>query len=405
MSPNNVTCIVLGGSTNALGQIRTVRNAGYNCINVVEKGMHSWSRKSNLCKGYLAPHPYNERKECVDFLIKIIKDLPSKPFLFFASDDWMDMVGENEAVFDNIAYIPQSKWEEMAQLYNKKFLYQIAEKYGIPYPKTIEVESLKDVQSKLNDVMEPIIVKPQATTSQNLIAQCGIHTFHRTQKFNTKTDFLNWVDILLKNNVDFPILIQEFIPGEATSLYTLTSYSNKDGELLAGSVGHKLRQFPPVAGRITSGVLQHNDELFSVGRKFLSVVKFYGLANTEFKYDARDGKYKLMEINTRLGAWNYSVLYSGLNLIKIAVDDTKGINYTGPSHVNDKDGKVWYNMAIDLVSSIYMNGKLDDKQYKITLSEWRKSLKGRSFEAIWSYKDPLPFIFNLWYLLKKTILG
>ncbi len=401
----NITCIVLGGSTNALGQIRSICDAGFDCINVVEKGMHSWSRKSNLCTGYLSPHPYNERKECVNFLMNVIEELPNKPFLFFASDDWMEMVGENEAMFRNVAYIPQSKWEKMSQLYNKKYLYQIAEQYGIPYPKTIEVESLKDIQSKLNDVMEPIIVKPQTTTSQNLITQCGIHAFHRTQKFNTKLDFLKWVEILLENNVDFPVLIQEFIQGEATSLYTLTSYSNKEGELLAGSVGHKLRQFPPVAGRITSGVLQHDDDLFAVGRQFLKVVNFHGLANTEFKYDARDGKYKLMEINTRLGAWNYSALYSGLNLIKIAVDDTNGIDYKGPEFVTEKNGKVWYNLAIDLFSSTYMNGKLEDKQYKVSLLEWRKSLKGRSFEAIWSYKDPLPFIFNFWYLIKKAIKG
>ncbi len=401
LNSQDITCIVLGGSTNALGQIRAIHDAGYNCINIVEKGMHSWSAKSRLCKGLRAPHPYNEREACLTFLKDVISGIQGEPFLFFASDDWMDLVGENEADFLEIAYIPQMKWADMSKLYNKKYLYQIAEQHGIPYPKTIEIESLKDIAQRLESIKEPIIVKPQTTTSQNLIAQCGIQTYHRTQKFNKKEDFLKWIDILLKNNVDFPVLVQEFIPGDATTLYTLTSYSNQEGELMAGSVGHKLRQFPPVAGRITSGVLHHDDELFNIGRKFLKIVGFHGLANTEFKYDSRDGLYKLMEINTRLGAWNYSTLYAGLNLIKIAVEDTLGVKYHGPEYVNDKDGRIWYNLSTDLFSSIYLNGKFEDKEYKISFGEWYKSLKGKSFEAIWSIKDPLPFTFNFLYLIKK----
>ena len=62
----------MGGSTNALGQIRAAHKAGYECINIVEKGMHAWSRKSKYCKGYIGPHPYNEKENCIKFLFDII---------------------------------------------------------------------------------------------------------------------------------------------------------------------------------------------------------------------------------------------------------------------------------------------------------------------------------------------
>lgn len=400
---NNIVAIVLGGSTNALGQIRAIHKAGYKCINIVERGLHSWSCKSRYCKGYLSPHPYNEREKCLNFLLKTIKELNCKPFLFFASDDWMDLVGENETVFRNISYIPQSDWKEMSKLYNKKYLYRIAEENGIPYPKTIEVESLKGIEDKLSAIQAPYIVKPQTTVSQNEIAKCGITTYHRTQKFEKKQELIEWVSLLLKNNIDFPVLVQEFIPGEATTLYTLTSYSDADGNLIAGSVGHKLRQFPPVAGRITSGILQHDDKLFNLGRKFLKQIKFHGLANTEFKYDARDNKYKLMEINTRLGAWNYSALYADLNLIKIAIDNTLGKEYTGAKHTESKDGYIWYNLATDMFSAVYMNKKIGEKEYQLSLWKWYKSISKNSFEAIWDIKDIKPFFYNFCYLVKKAI--
>lgn len=403
MKDKEIVVIVFGGSTNAIGQIRSAYKAGYKCINIVEPGMHSWSRKSRYCQGLLAPHPYNERDKCLKFVLQIIRDLDSKPYLFFASDDWMDMVGENESLFREIAIIPQSPWDNMVNLYNKKYLYRIAEERGIPYPKTIEVETLKDIVKYVDFVQSPYIVKPQTTVSQNEISKCGITAYHRTQKFEDKNSLLEWVNVLLSNNVDFPVLIQEFIPGDATTLYTLTSYSNAKGELVAGSVGHKLRQFPPVAGRITAGVLSHDNALYELGRKFLKDVNFHGLANTEFKYDSRDGKYKLMEINTRLGAWNYSALYAGLNLVDVAIKDMKGESYDGMRHTEKKDGYIWYNLAIDLSSAIYMNGKIGEHKYKMSLIQWYKSIKHNSFEAVWDIKDIKPFFYNFYYLIKKVI--
>lgn len=396
------TIIVFGGSTNALGQIRASHEAGYRCINIVEDCMHSWSRKSNLCEGYLAPHPFNEKEKCLAFIKDIIAKIDSKPFLLFASDDWMTLIGENEAEFKKIANIPQLAWEKMSNLYDKKYLYRIAEEKGIPYPRTKEIESLKELADTISDLQAPYIVKPQETTSANLIAKAGIKAFHRTQKFETKEDLIKWVNTLLEHNVDFPLLLQEFIPGDATALYTLTSYSDKNGDLVAGSVGHKLRQFPPVAGRITSGVLEHNNEMFELGRDFLKAVGYHGLANTEFKYDKRDGKFKLMEINTRLGAWNYSTLFAGLNLVKIAVDDTLGKKYDGPEYLTDKDGKIWYNFLQDFSGAVIMNGRIGEKAFQLSPWQWRKSLKGISFEAIWSWRDPKPFVFSFLYLAKKA---
>lgn len=393
----------MGGSTNALGQIRAAHQAGYNCINVVEKCVHAWSRKSKYCKGYLAPHPYKEKERCLNFMFELIKKVDGKPFLFFASDDWMDLVGEKEDEFRKVAYIPQMPWDKMSKLYNKKFLYRIAEENGIPYPKTVELPTLKDMESALNKMNAPYIIKPQTTVSQNMVEQAGVVSYHRTQKFDDMDQTLGWTKQLLDGNVDFPVLVQEFIPGDATKLYTLTSFSDVNGNLIAGSVGHKLRQFPPEAGRITSGVLEHSQDMFELGRNFLKQVHYYGLANTEFKLDDRDGKYKLMEINTRLGAWNYSVLYSGMNLVKIAVENTLGKNYEGPEYYSNKDGAIWYNISYDLGAAMVMNRKIGEKKHILSLGQWKKSLGKRHFEAVWDIHDIRPFIYSLIAFVKKVL--
>ena len=50
-------------------------------------------------------------------------------------------------------------------------------------------------------------------------------------------------------------------------------------------------------------------------------IKFKGLAEIDIKYDRKDKKYKILEINARQGRSSYYVTAAGSNLVKIVVDD------------------------------------------------------------------------------------
>ena len=405
MQNKDVIVIILGSASNALGQIRCAHDAGYKCINLVSNTPNKFSSKSRYCKGYVTPDPYKNGEDCIAFLKKLIDSLPSKPYLFFSDDEWMMLVGEHEQEIKEIAHIIQTPWTELVKLYDKKLLYRIAAQNDIPHPKTREIESLKDIKSALSELLLPCIVKPQLTVNQNDISDKNVKALHRTQKFNTYEECISWVENLLENKIDFPVVIQEFIPGDATNLYTLTSYSDKRGNLVAGSIGYKLRQFPPAAGRITAGVLHYDESLHKIGVEFLKKVKFHGVANTEFKYDARDGQYKLMEINARFGAWNYSTLYSGLNLMKIAINDYNGIRYEGKPFITDKDEHIWYNFIQDYGCTVILNKREGFSESVLTTKQWLKSLGKNHFEAIFDWKDPLPFIAYAFYTLKDYVRG
>jgi D-aspartate ligase len=50
-------------------------------------------------------------------------------------------------------------------------------------------------------------------------------------------------------------------------------------------------------------------------------IKYKGFAEIDMKYDARDKKFKVLEINARQGRCSYYLTPLGCNLIEIMVDD------------------------------------------------------------------------------------
>ena len=55
--------------------------------------------------------------------------------------------------------------------------------------------------------------------------------------------------------------------------------------------------------------------------KFMESIGYKGFAEIDMKYDARDNKFKVLEINARQGRCSYYLTPLGYNLIKVMADD------------------------------------------------------------------------------------
>ncbi len=80
-------------------------------------------------------------------------------------------------------------------------------------------------------------------------------------------------------------------------------------------------------------------EVVDAALQLLRAFGYHGLSQVEFKRDARDGRYKLMEINPRLWQWHGLATACGVDLPRIAYADLTGD--TPPEAHMDGDGKRW----------------------------------------------------------------
>ena len=88
-------------------------------------------------------------------------------------------------------------------------------------------------------------------------------------------------------------------------------------------LGHVLLEehTPTAIGNHAAIITEFNEELMNKIKTFLEDINYVGFSNFDIKYDSRDNKYKLFEINLRQGRSNYYVTSSGNNIAKYVVKD------------------------------------------------------------------------------------
>ena len=68
-------------------------------------------------------------------------------------------------------------------------------------------------------------------------------------------------------------------------------------------------------------ITEHNGELEGKFKALLEDLNYIGFSNFDIKYDRRDGKFKVFELNARQGRSNYYVTNAGENVARYIVND------------------------------------------------------------------------------------
>jgi len=214
---------------------------------------------------------------------------------------------------------------------NKSYQYRCCEALGVPYPKTVPVERVEDV-GRILSIPFPAIVKPdrredlRSDVFRNLIIA-------------DRDDYdaqLPRITAALEKGV--PLLVSEVVPGDGSNIYAYVGYRSRDGRILSEWTGKKLSQYPDDFGIFASASNQAPPVVMEQGRRLLHGMDIVGIAEPEFKYDPRDGRYKLTEVNLRSMMWHRVGNLSGVNVQYAQYLDAAGLEV--PVQVQEKEREV-----------------------------------------------------------------
>lgn len=259
-------------------------------INKYAQGFYSY----NVKKSFVVPRAKSDKY--IDRLLSISKE-EKIDMIIPCSDDEVHIISKNKNSFDEIGVrtsVPEYNILKIA--YDKRQTIEFARENDILHPRTFFVENIEEIP---RDIAFPLVIKPRSAQFAK-----GIHyvdTFEELEeRFNE-----------VKKDFGIP-LIQEYIPGEEGSVYTLGSLFNQ-GECVCKIVQRKLKENPPTGGAATVGITEENKEVEKIGINLLEKMNWHGLAAVELKKHKRNGKYYLMEINPRYWGYGYLSTYAGLN--------------------------------------------------------------------------------------------
>jgi predicted ATP-grasp superfamily ATP-dependent carboligase len=293
---------------NGLATIRSLGRRGIDVV-AVDDDRRAVGMNSRYARIVLAPSP--NRPENEDAFIASLLELGNgfdSPAVFFAtSDPVLSVVARNRDVLGGRFVYPFPAWDTLGPTQDKWVQVRTAEAAGIPVPRTAAEPTA--------ELGFPVVVKPE-TPFPFRLRYPGVHAYLCRNLGETEVAF--------DRCADFHPLVQEYIPGGDDALYTFGTYVAADGEALGLFSGRKLRQTPPLVGSCRVAEAVWVDDVVEQGLALVHALGYYGICQVEFKLDRRDGRFKLIEANTRPWGWHGLTGACGVDLVRLAYDDLTG---------------------------------------------------------------------------------
>jgi D-aspartate ligase len=247
----------------------------------------------------------------------------------------------------------------------------------------------------LSQFQYPIIIKPGDGVNYYK------HKFEgqaKVYKAQNREQLFEIVKTIEQSGYDANLIIQEFIPGDDSLLFDSIFFCGKDKKTKLVSFAQIGLQEHTKTGVGNCTLLVNGysdfgnyDDQIEKMKNFLESLNYEGFAEFDLKYDVRDHKYKVFEINPRQARSSYYLTACGYNLVKYMVDDLlyhKDMDYTVI-----KDKMVLSFVPKTVIKKYVSNDKLKDQVF--TLMK-----QGKVVDPL-DYKGDTNFKRKLWLFARK----
>ena len=322
-----------------------------------------------------APHPDESPDRFIETLVVCGKKYPQS-LLIPADDETLQIVSRNKKDLSRYFTVTCTDWEITELFLNKRKTYALAEKSGVQVARTYVPTSVDDLNAYARGMEFPCIVKP-----------CFSHRYYEI--FRKKMVIVNDMDQMIAafreaSDAGIEVMVQEFIPGDDQQGVNYNSYF-ADGTPLVEFTAFKVRLSPPIIGIPSVVVSRHVPEVLYLGRKILVAMNYEGYSCTEFKRDARDGVFKLMEVNGRHNRSTSLAVRCGINFPWIQYRHLVGKEMSG--HRTARSGVYWIDEFKD-VPKIFAGAQERSTSY----SKFFLPYIHPHVFSVFNWSDPLPFL-------------
>lgn len=261
-----------------------------------------------------------------------------KILLIATNDTYVRFIVENEKYLKKW-YIFNYPTVEIMDNFLKKDKFYEAYKNQLPLPQTYIYTCPGGNLDKMN-LSYPIIIKPGNGV---LYYKYKFEGQSKVYKAKTKEELLSIIEKIENSGYDDMLILQEFIEGDDSKLFDCMFYVSKKGKAQLATFAQIGLQEHTHTGIGNCTVLMNGYSEYGIDtnivqelKKFLEEIKYTGFAEFDLKYDQKDKKYKVLEINPRQARCSYYFARSTKNLVECLVEDLIGGKETKFTHSTKK---------------------------------------------------------------------
>ena len=292
-----------------------------------------------------------------------------KNILIASNDGYVRMIVENKDILEKSFLFNYPTLEIMDKLLVKDKFYEAFKDSGLDLPVTF-VYSCKDKNKITEKFMYPIVLKPGNGVEYYKHHFDGMS---KVYKIKSEEELMEVIKKIEDSGYEDNLIIQEFIPGDDSALFDSIFYCSKDKEvqlITFAQIGLQERT-PTGVGNCTvlvNGFNEYgfNQEIIDKLKRIMEEIGYQGFAEFDLKYDSRDGKYKVFEINPRQARSSYYLTACGHNLIKYLIDDL--VNNEKKETVLIKDEMLLSFVPKIVIKKYVTNPKLKEEINKLLKS-------------------------------------
>ena len=368
-----------------LGIIRSFGRLGVPVYGVVEDRFTPAVGSSYLTGAFIWDTRGLDAQQLLDGMAAIGERL--NPAVVIPTDDAAAIfVAEEAARLRRWFLFPQQPPTLARALANKRELYLLCKRTGVACPDAVFPSSIGDVREFVECATFPVMVKAAERHPES----------ERTTWIARTPEEVYSIYLSAESQRGSNLMFQEYIPPDCGEDWFYHGYRNSGSGCCVGFTGRKLRSHPPFAGPTTLGRAAVNEPLRRQAEALLQAISYSGISDLDYRLDKRDGRYKLLDFNPRIGAqFRLFEGREGVDVARALYFDLTGRRVPSCGPITDRTFIV---EPYDLLASVgyFRRGGL-------TLREWWRSFTGTKELAWFSRDDPLPFLLMCMRLLLRAL--
>jgi D-aspartate ligase len=369
--------LVLGGSHGALAVVRSLGRHGIPAWFATDDNF--LARLSRFTtRGLAWPGPNDAG--AAEFLLDLGRRHGLDGWVLVpCADEEARLISQNHAALSAVFRVRTPPWDVMQWAYDKHRMNERAAALGLDLPRSCAAGSREDVVNA--DLRFPVILKPAVKHAGNAF------TLAKAWRADDRAALLARYDDAAALVGADAVVVQELIPGRGAAQFSYAGIWD-GGQPVASLVARRARQYPIDFG-YTSTFVQtiEQREVEDLACRFLGSLGYDGMVEVEFKYDARDNRYKLLDVNARAWTWIALGRRAGVDFPhlfwRLAMGEMLPVT-------RGRAGAGWMHFSRDFVAACreMVGGHLAAKDY---VASFRRPLEFAAFAA----DDPLPGLLDL----------